>query len=131
MSLLTLEKTLTYNSICMNLQADKQIQFACVVNNKGRIIAGQPQKFLSTFGDEKNFEVFLMEIALEFSMRREFDNKFGAVEYVFSKRRWANVINIPLDNNVLVIIFQNTVEPQTIVKKFMPIMETNLQNLVI
>jgi len=131
MSLLTLEKATTYNSICMNLQADKQIQLVCVVNNKGRIIAGQPKKFPSTFGDEKSFEVFLMEIALEFSMKREFDSKFGTVEYVFSKRRWINVISIPLGDDVLVIISQNDVEPQTIVKKFMPQMKTSLQNLVI
>jgi len=123
MSLLTLEKTATYNSICMNLQAEKQIQLACVVNNKGRIIAGQPKKFPSSFGDEKSFEVFLMEIALEFSMKREFDNKFGTVEYVFSKRRWANIISIPLNDNVLVIISQIVVEPQAIIKKFMPQME--------
>jgi len=114
----------------MDIQANKQIQLACIVNNRGRIIAGQPKKFPTVFGDEKSFEVFLMEIALEFSMKREFDNKFGAVEYVFSKRGHTNVTCIPLDNDVLVIVSQNTVEPQEIVKKFILPLERNLQNLV-
>jgi hypothetical protein len=131
MSLLTLEKTTMYDSSCKNLLKDKQIQLACVVNNKGRIIAGHLGKFPSGFEDERNFEVFLMEIALEFSMKREFDNKLGFVEYVFSKRKWANVISIPLQDDVLVIITPNNMEPQEIVKKCMPLLETSLINSVI
>lgn len=131
MSLLTLEKTTMYDSICKNLLENKQIQLACVVNNKGRIVAGHLGKFPSGFEDERSFEVFLMEIALEFSMKREFDSKLGMVEYVFSKRSWANVTSIPINDDVLVIISPNNMEHQEIVKKCMSFLETSLRNLVI
>ena len=131
MSLLTLEKTTMYDSICKNLLENKQIQLACVVNNKGRIVAGHLGKFPSGFEDERSFEVFLMEIALEFSMKREFDSKLGMIEYIFSKRRCANVTSIPINDDVLVIISPINKEPQEIVKKYHVLLETSLRNLAI
>ena len=131
MSLLTLEKTTMYDSICKSLLENKQIQLACVVNSKGRIVAGHLGKFPAGFEDERNFDVFLMETALEFSMKREFDSKLGMVEYVFSKRRGVNITSIPINDDVLVIISPNNMEHQEIVKKCMSFLETSLRNLVI
>ena len=113
----------------MNLLNDKQIQFACVVNNKGRIVTGQFDKI--PIGFDKDFEIFLMEIALEFSMKREFDNKFGKVEYIFSKRSGVNITCIPFNDDVLAIISQKHVEPQEIIKKCMFFLEPSVMNLVL
>lgn len=117
MSLLTLERAIAYDTACSKLMEDKQIQSVCVVNNKGRIVAGQFGKFCDN-KTEKWIEVFLMEIALEFSMKREFDSKFGFVEYTFSKRGLVNVMCIPVnDDDVLVVISQRNIVPMEIVKK--------------
>lgn len=125
MSLLTLEKTTMYDSICTNLLEDKQIQLAFFVNNKGRIVAGHPKKIPDEFEDERNFEVFLMEIALEFSMKREFDSKLGLVEYVFLKRKCVNITSIPVQDDVLVIVSRSHIQPQEIVKKCTSLLKTS------
>jgi len=125
MSLLTLEKTVIYDSMCVNLLNDKRILFAGIVNNRGRIITGTFEKFPECFENHKNFEVFLMEIALEFSMKREFDKNFGSVESVLSRRSWANVMCVPIDDNVLVIISHSNVRSQDILKKCTPVLEVN------
>ena len=120
MSLLTFEKSLIYESVCTQLQQNKEIQFAGFVNNKGRMVAGQVGNQFTKFEDEEG-AVFLMETALEFSMKNEFNKRFGMIEYVFSKRGSANIICIPIHENILVIISENHIEPQKIIEKYTPV----------
>jgi len=125
MSLLTLEKTVIYDSMCMNLLNDKRILFAGIVNDKGRIVTGSFETFPQCFESHKDFTMFLMEIALEFSMKREFDKNFGRIESALSKRNLANVICVPINDNVLVIISHSNIRSQDILKKCTPVLETN------
>jgi len=123
LSLLTIEKTVIYDSMCMNLLNDKRILYAGIVNDKGRIVTGSFEEFPKCFECHKDFEVFLMEIALEFSMKREFDKNFGKIDSVISKRGLANVICVPIADNVLVIVSHSNVPSQDILKKCTPVFE--------
>ena len=124
MSLLTLEKTVIYDSMCMDLLNDKRILYAGIVNNKGRIMTGSFEALPECFENRRSFEVFLMEIALEFSMKREFEENLGKIDSVITKRSWANVMCVPIVDNVLVIISHSTVQSQDILKKCSPVFET-------
>lgn len=119
MSLLTIEKSKIYESICTKLLVNKEIEFAGFVNKKGRIIAGQfgCDEFAG-FEENYGLDVFLMETALEFSMKNEFNKRFGIVEYVFSKRGSANITCIPIHENILVIITKNHLEIQKILERY-------------
>ena len=77
------------------------------------------------FENRRSFEVFLMEIALEFSMKREFEENLGKIDSVITKRSWANVMCVPIVDNVLVIISHSTVQSQDILKKCAPVFETS------
>ena len=125
MSLLTLEKTVIYDSMCMDLLNDKRILYAGIVNNKGRIMTGSFEALPECFENRRSFEVFLMEIALEFSMKREFEENLGKIDSVITKRSWANVMCVPIVDNVLVIISHSTVQSQDILKKCAPVFETS------
>lgn len=126
MSLLTFEQSLAYESVCKQLQQNEEIQFAGFVNNKGRMFAGQTEGQFAKLGDEEE-AVFLMEIALEFSMKNEFNKRFGTIEYVFSKRGTANIICMPVHENILVIISLSHIEPQKIIEKCTPVIQTTLE----
>lgn len=128
MSLLTIESSIIYESICTKLLQNRELNFVGVVNNKGRIIAGQLEKIYTKFEDKNELEMFLMEIALEFSMKREFNSKFGSVEYVFSKRHWANILCIPINESILVIISESYFEPGIILEKCLPVLEFNFKH---
>jgi len=126
MSVLTFEKSLIYESVCAELLQQKEIQFAGFVNKKGRIVAGQVGNKFTKFEDEEG-TVFLMETALEFSMKNEFNGRFGLIEYVFSKRNSANITCIPIHENILVIISETHLEPQKILENFRPIIQKALE----
>jgi hypothetical protein len=128
MSLLTVEPQIIYESICTKLLENRDLNFVGVVNNKGRIIAGQFGKIYANFENKNQFEMFLMEIALEFSMKHEFNNKFGLIEYVFSKRRSANIFCMPINEAILVIISENYFEPGIILEKCLPVLETSFKD---
>lgn len=123
MSLLTLETSKIYESICAKLLQNKEIQFVGFVNTRGKIIAGQAGNQFSKFENDEG-SVFLMETALEFSMKNEFNNRFGEIEYIFSKRNSVNITCIPIHENVLVIISESNVEPQKILERYKSVFQT-------
>ena len=61
--------------------------------------------------------MFVMEIALDFSMKNEFNDVLGNVEYIVTKRKKTNIVCIPLDKLILVIVTDNHVSVDGIVKK--------------
>lgn len=126
MSLLTLETSKIYESICAKLLQNKEIQFVGFVNTRGKIIAGQAGNQFSKFENDEG-SVFLMETALEFSMKNEFNNRFGEIEYIFSKRNSVNITCIPIHENVLVIISESNVEPQKILERYKSVFQTTLE----
>ena len=128
MSLLTIESSIIYESICTKLLHNRELNFVGVINNKGRIIAGQLEKIYTKFEDKNELEMFLMEIALEFSMKREFNSKFGIVEYVFSKRRSGNILCIPINEAILIIISESYIGPGIILEKCIAVLETNFKD---
>ncbi len=120
MSMLTFEKFELYESLCSNLVQNKEIQFVGFVNKKGRKIVGQfgNEKFTKFEEDDNGLDVFLMETALEFSMKNEFNNKFGMMEYVFSKRNSVNITCMPIHENILVIITESHFDVQKVLEKY-------------
>ena len=127
MSLLTFEKSIIYEAICTQLLQNKEIKFAGFVNKKGRLVAGQFGNQYTEFEDHDRLDVFLMETALEFSMKNEFNKRFGGIEYVFSKRNSVNVACIPIHENILVIITESHVEIQKILEKYTAVIQKTLE----
>lgn len=104
MSLLTVQENMVFDSLSSQLVQDNDVVFAGFLSNKGRMISYKS----AIYNDEKNLEIFLMETALEFSMKKEFDDTFGPVEYVITRREKINVVCIPIHDVYLVIGVNNS-----------------------
>ena len=116
MSLLTEDKFLSCDLLCSRLMQNSEILFSGFVNNRGRMITSGRNNSLY-FHDEKSLEMFVMEIALDFSMKNEFNDVLGAVEYAVTKRKDTNILCIPMDEFILVIIVKSHISVDGIVKK--------------
>ena len=125
MQTLTLEKSLIYESVCDRMIKNYEIQFAGFVNNKGRVVTYQINEQFSKFEDNEK-EVFFMETALEFSMKNEFNTRFGMLEYVISKRNSANIICVPINEYILIIISKIPLEPRGILEEYVSIIQRTL-----
>ena len=116
MSLLTSNTFLSCDRLCSELMENSEILFSGFVNQKGRIVTYGNNNSLN-FHNEKSLEMFLMEIALDFSMKNEFNDLLGNVEYAVTKRKNTNIVCIPMDLLILVIVAGNQIRIEEIVKK--------------
>lgn len=120
MSLLTTDKFTSFDLLCSRLTQNSEVLFSVLVNNRGKMITCGKNSL--SFHDEKSLEMFVMEIALDFSMKNEFSEVLGNVEYSITKRKNTNVVCIPIDGSILVIIAKNCIE----VERFMNIVHHTL-----
>ena len=85
----------------MNL--DKQIRFAGIINERGRLVAGGMRKGVKPLEKEKDDEVLFMELALRVRMRREFDRQLGPVNFAMASRRRAITMSFRLNKDILYV----------------------------
>lgn len=115
MSVLASNKFISCDVLCSGLMQNPEMLFSGFVNSRGRMVAQESNPALD-FHSEKNIEMFVMEIALDFSMKREFNDMLGEVEYAVTKRKNANIVCIPMDQLILIIITDDHASVEEVVK---------------
>jgi len=93
------------------------IRFAAIINNKGRKIAGGFNSKISPLEkDAQKMEMLFMEIALDLSMRKEFDNSLGNINAIVSYRNKVNIITIPHKDSFMLISSEIALDPIKIIQ---------------
>jgi len=93
------------------------IRFAAIINNKGRKIAGGfSSKITPLENDKQKMEMLFMEVALDLSMRKEFDNTLGNISAIVSYRNKTNIITIPHQDNLMLISSEPELETTKIIQ---------------
>jgi len=103
-----------YQQKCDLLLKEEMIRFAGLINHMGRLVAGGFKEGISPLEDEAERRKMYMELALRVSMRMEFDYTLGPVKYSASRREKAVMMSFPLNNNVLLV----STEPSIDIEKF-------------
>ena len=97
------QTTQLYEQKCQELLQDKQLRFVGVINKLGNLIAGGFSKEVTPFEtDEKNRMMYL-QMVLEVSMRKDFDETLGKIDYIASSRKNVLMISIPMGKELLLI----------------------------
>ncbi|EGG41494.1 hypothetical protein Nlim_1652 [Candidatus Nitrosarchaeum limnium SFB1] len=92
------------------------IRFAAIINNKGRKIAGGFSPNITPLEkDQQKIEMLFMEMALDLSMRKEFDNTLGSINAIVSYRNKTNIITIPHQDNFMLISSEPELESSKII----------------
>ncbi|MCE9651624.1 MAG: hypothetical protein K8Q89_00975 [Nitrosarchaeum sp.] len=93
------------------------IRFAVIINNKGRKIAGGfNPKITPLEKDTQKMEMLFMEIALDLSMKKEFDNSLGTINAIVSYRNKVNIITIPHKDSFMLISSEIGLDPIKIIQ---------------
>jgi len=93
------------------------IKFAAIINKHGKKIVGGFGSQVTPFEkDDKKIEMLSMEIALDLSMRKEFDNSLGRIRAIVSYREKANVITVPHEDNLMLISSETELDPLKVVQ---------------
>ena len=111
------KQAVLYDNACYQMGEVNGIRFAGIINKNGRKIAGGFSfKVTPLEQDEKKMEMLLMEIALDLSMRKEFDNSLGRIRAIVSYREKANIITIPHGDNLMLLSSEPEIDPLKVIQ---------------
>lgn len=126
-TILTKSTLETLETRCDEILEQKDVQFVGVINMLGNLIAGGFGKDVEPIGTDDKRKMMYMQLKLDLNMRNEYDDLFGPVQYVSSKRRNAEKISIPI-GNYMVLVIANPGFENTEINKIISIFETMLDS---
>jgi hypothetical protein len=112
-----------YESKCKQLTQEKEIRFAGIINEDGKLVAGGFKEGITPLaGDESRLSEF-MDFASRVSLRKEFDKTLGPINYLAARRDRLVLISFPfpVSKFVLLISAEPTVDIERIAKNIMDI----------
>ena len=112
-----------YDEKCEQLLQENEIRFAGIINDQGKLISGGFKKGITPLeGDETKLQSF-MEYVSKISIRKEFDQSLGRINYLAARRDKAVLISFPfpVTKIILLISAEPSVDIENIAKKVVDI----------
>ena len=112
-----------YDEKCEKLLQENEIRFAGIINDQGSLISGGFKKGITPLeGDETKLQSF-MEFVSKISIRKEFDQSLGPINYLAARRDKAVLISFPfpVSKIILLISAEPSVDIEKIAKKVVDI----------
>jgi len=121
---LTSEQVQILEKLCNKLCNEPKIRFCGVINSLGRIVTGGFRDDIRPLDNEDQRRMLYMQSTLELSMKREFDDNLGNVDFITTYRDNVALINIPIQqNHLLLISVERNAEIERIHKRFSPLVK--------
>ena len=117
-----------FEKSCQKLLKLEKIRFAGVVNKMGRLVAGGFKAGTKSFIDDKQSRILYMQMTLELTMRKEFDDTLGPIKWIASRRKNVMMISIPLNRHLLLLSTDPVAKVGDISKKAISIFKNYINN---
>ncbi len=93
-----------YDEKCKKLLDEKEIRFAGIINEHGKLISGGFKEGLTPLeDDEKKLQSF-MEFVSKVSIRKEFDESLGPKNYLAARRDKAVLVSFPFPVSKILLL---------------------------
>ena len=112
-----------YSEKCDLLLGESEIRFAGIVDNDGKLIAGGFKEGIIPYeNDETKLQSFF-EFVSKASIRKEFDESLGPINYIAARRDKAVLVSFPfpITHILLLISAEPTVNIEILAKKVIEI----------
>jgi len=116
-STLDIHKYLQLENKCCSLLRNDEIRFVGIIDNMGNLVAGGISEDIDYLETDEERRKLYMQIALEISMRKDFDDTLGKINHVTTNRDNILMIAIPMGSNVVLISAKPTSITEQIVSK--------------
>ena len=111
---------------CKLILEHNGVKFVGVINYLGNLIAGGFKKGIILMGDENMRKMMYMQLKLDLTMRKDYDEVFGPVDYVLSKRGKITKISIPMKKHMIVLITDKGINYELVIKKINNVFKNSL-----
>jgi len=108
-----------YDKKCNNLLEESDIRFAGIVNNDGKLVAGGFKEGLTPYEDDETKLQEFFKFVSKASIRKEFDESLGPINYIAARRDKAVLVSFPfpVTKILLLISAEPTVNIESLAKK--------------
>ena len=104
-----------YKGKCSSLLEESEIRFAGIIDDKGELIAGGFKEGLTPLEDDETRLKSFMEFVSRVSIRKEYDQSLGPINYLAARRDKAVLVSFPFPvSRVLLLI---SAEPTVDIEK--------------
>ena len=103
-----------FQTKCDMLLDEPEVRFAGIINHLGSLVTGGFKKNVTPLETNEQMKKIYMELALRVSMRKDFDDSLGPVQFSLSRRKKAVMYSFPIDNKILLV----ATIPQVSIEKF-------------
>ncbi len=104
---------------CNHLLGESEIRFAGIVDKDGKLVAGGFKEGLTPYEDDETKLQTFFEFVSKASIRKEFDESLGPINYIAARRDKAVLVSFPfpVTNILLLISAEPTVNIESLAKK--------------
>jgi len=95
---LTVDESSLLDIFCKKMCDQPKIRFCGIINSMGHLVAGKFKDDILPLDNEQQRQMLYMQSKLELSMKADFNDNLGHVNYVVTYRDNVVIINIPSDN---------------------------------
>jgi len=93
-----------YDEKCKNLLDEEEIRFAGIIDERGKLVSGGFKKKLKPLeADETRLQAF-MEFVSKISIRNEYDDTLGPINYLAARRNKAVLMSFPFPVSKFVLL---------------------------
>jgi len=112
-----------YDKKCNNLLGESEIRFAGIVDKDGKLVAGGFKEGLTPYEDDETKLQEFFKFVSKASIRKEFDESLGPINYIAARRDKAVLVSFPfpVTQILLLISAEPTVNIEILAKKVIQI----------
>ncbi len=112
-----------YDKKCNNLLEEPEIRFAGIVDKDGKLVAGGFKEGLTPYEDDETKLQEFFKFVSKASIRKEFDESLGPINYIAARRDKAVLVSFPfpVTQILLLISAEPTVNIESLAKKVIQI----------
>ena len=112
-----------YDEKCKKLLDETEIRFAGIINEYGKLISGGFKEGLTPLEDDETKLQSFMEFVSKVSIRKEFDESLGPINYLAARRDKAVLVSFPfpVSKILLLISAEPTVDIENLAAKVVDI----------
>ena len=123
---LTSDQVQVLENLCNKLCNEPKIRFCGVITPLGRLVTGGFRDGVKPLDNEDQRRMLYTQSTLELSIKKEFDDNLGNVNFITTYRDNVVLITIPIQQNHLVLISaERNTDVGQIVKDVMTLFENN------
>ncbi len=93
-----------YDEKCKKLLNEKEIRFAGIIDEDGKLISGGFKEGLTPLEDDETKLQSFMEFVSKVSIRKEFDESLGPINYLAARRDKAVLVSFPFPVSKILLL---------------------------